>query len=456
MKSRDSGFGIRDSREHEQARTAFDSAVPNPESRISNPRAIAILGATGSIGASALDLIARHSDQFRASVLAAHRKVDELVALCARFRPDLAVIADTALETSLRDKLAAAGLATRAAAGMQALNQAVSGDLCDTVIAAIVGAAGLESTLAAARAGKRLLLANKESVVMAGPLLLDAVRAGGGVLIPVDSEHNAIFQCLPARAGSREQGAGGKASTSANAAPDFPAPRSLLPALGAAGVRRILLTASGGPFRGKKRADLAAITPDEACAHPKWSMGRKISVDSATLMNKGLEVIEARWLFDAAPAQIEVVVHPQSLVHSLVEYADGSVLAQLGNPDMRTALAHALAWPERIDAGVAPLDLVKSGALQFEAPDRDTFRCLDLAYRALEAGGTAPTVLNAANEIAVAAFLEGSLPFLAIPELIEATLDAISAEPVGGVEHLVHVDLTARQTAQRKMQQGFC
>ena len=391
-------------------------------------RKVAILGATGSIGASALDVIARHPQEFRASVLAAHRKVDELVALCVRFQPDLAVIADAALETSLRDELAAAGLPTRAAGGTAALNEAVSGEMCDTVVAAIVGAAGLESTLAAARAGKRLLLANKESVVMAGALLLDAVRAGGAELIPIDSEHNAIFQCLP----------GGR------------------PDLGAAGVRRILLTASGGPFRGRKRADLAAITPDQACAHPKWAMGRKISVDSSTLMNKGLEVIEAHWLFGAAPAQIEVVVHPQSLVHSLVEYADGSVLAQLGNPDMRTALAHALACPQRIDAGVAPLDLIRAGALQFEAPDRGTFRCLDLAYQALAAGGTAPTVLNAANEIAVAAFLEGNLPFLAIPELIEATLDAISAEPVAGVEHLIHVDLTARQMAQRKMRQGFC
>jgi 1-deoxy-D-xylulose-5-phosphate reductoisomerase len=403
-------------------------------------RHVAILGATGSIGASALDVIARHPDRFRASVLAAHRKVDELVALCKRFRPELAVIADAALETSLREKLAAAGLTTRAASGAAALNEAVSGDLCDTVVAAIVGAAGLESTLAAARAGKRLLLANKESVVMAGPLLLDAVQAGGAEIVPIDSEHNAIFQCLPhsPRAVDVERLPSGR------------------PDLGAAGVHRILLTASGGPFRGRKRADLATITPDQACAHPKWSMGRKISVDSATLMNKGLEVIEAHWLFGAAPAQIEVVVHPQSLVHSLVEYADGSVLAQLGNPDMRTALAHALAWPERIAAGVAPLDLIAAGALQFEAPDRNTFRCLDLAYHALAAGGTAPTVLNAANEVAVAAFLEGSLPFLAIPELIEATLDAISAEPVAGVEHLLHMDLTARQMAQRKMQQGFC
>jgi 1-deoxy-D-xylulose-5-phosphate reductoisomerase len=403
-------------------------------------RNIAVLGATGSIGASTLDVIARHSGKFRARVLAAHRKVDELVALCVRFKPDLAVIADAALEATLRDKLAAAGLKTRATSGALALNEAAAGELCDTVVAAIVGAAGLESTLAAAHAGKRILLANKESVVMAGALLLDAVRAGGGELIPVDSEHNAIFQCLP----------------HPPRAVDVECLPSGRPDLAAAGVRRILLTASGGPFRGRKRGDLTAITPDQACAHPKWSMGRKISVDSATLMNKGLEVIEAHWLFGAAPAQIEVVVHPQSLVHSLVEYADGSVLAQLGNPDMRTAIAHALAWPQRIEAGVGALDLVKSGALQFEAPDRETFRCLDLAYRALATGGTAPTVLNAANEVAVAAFLEGSLPFLAIPELIEAALDAISPEPVESVEHLLHADLTARQVTQRKMRQGFC
>ena len=396
-------------------------------------RTIAILGATGSIGASALDVIARHPDRFRASVLAAHRKVDELVALCVRFKPDLAVIADAACETQLRDKLANAGLGTRVGAGAAALCAAASGELCDTVIAAIVGAVGLESTLAAAHAGKRLLLANKESVVMAGALLFDALRVGGGELVPIDSEHNAIFQCLPN-------------AQSNHARPD----------LAAAGVRRILLTASGGPFRGRKRADLTTITPAQACAHPNWSMGRKISVDSATLMNKGLEVIEAHWLFGAAAAQIEVVVHPQSLVHSLVEYADGSVLAQLGNPDMRTALAHALAWPQRVDAGVAALDLIRAGQLQFEAPDRETFRCLDLAYQALVAGGTAPTVLNAANEVAVGAFLDGNLPFLAIAELIEATLGAMPAEPIAGIEGLLHTDLTARQTAQRKMRQGFC
>jgi 1-deoxy-D-xylulose-5-phosphate reductoisomerase len=400
---------------------------------------IAVLGATGSIGASALDVVARHPDRFRASVLTAHRNVDALVALCARFRPQLAIIADPAFESALRRGLTQAGLSTRAAAGTDALRAAASGD-CDIVIAAIVGAAGLESTLAAARAGKRLLLANKEAVVMAGALLLDAVRNGGGELIPIDSEHNAIFQCLPHGPGAADVEC-------------LPNPHRNLDQ---AGVRRILLTASGGPFRGKHRNDLAAITPDQACAHPNWVMGRKISVDSATLMNKGLEVIEAHWLFGARSDQIEVVVHPQSIVHSLVEYADGSVLAQLGNPDMRTALAHALAWPERIESGVAALDLLKLGQLNFEAPDRETFRCLDLAYCALAAGGTAPAILNAANEVAVAAFLDGTLPFLAIAELIEATLAAMPAEPADTLEGLIYTDLTARQHAQRIMRRSFC
>jgi 1-deoxy-D-xylulose-5-phosphate reductoisomerase len=390
---------------------------------------VAILGATGSIGASALDVIARHPDRFRVTALAAHRKIDELVALCQRFKPQLAVIADPTLETSLREKLKSAALSTRAVSGAEGLREAASGDHADTVIAAIVGAAGLDSTLAAARAGKRLLLANKEAVVMAGALLIDALRAGGGDLIPIDSEHNAIFQCLPR---------------------DHPHD------LPGAGVRRILLTASGGPFRGKNRADLGSITPEQACAHPNWVMGRKISVDSATLMNKGLEVIEAHWLFGADAKQIEVVVHPESIVHSLVEYIDGSVLAQLGNPDMRTALANALSWPERIEAGVVALDLVGLGQLRFEAPDRDTFRCLDLAYRALAEGGTAPTVLNAANEIAVAAFLEGTLPFLAIAELIEATLSAVSRTAAADLETLIYADLTARSEAQRIMRRSFC
>ncbi|MGH8172830.1 MAG: 1-deoxy-D-xylulose-5-phosphate reductoisomerase [Rhodanobacteraceae bacterium] len=382
---------------------------------------VAVLGATGSIGASALDVIARHPDRFRASALAAHRNVAALAALCERFRPDLAVIADSSLEADLRERLKTARLATRVESGAAALTEAASGAHCDTVIAAIVGAAGLESTLAAARAGKRLLLANKEAVVMAGPLLLAALREGGGELLPIDSEHNAIFQCLP--------------------------PTCV--GLDGAGVRRILLTASGGPFRGKRREDLAAVTPELACAHPNWVMGRKISVDSATLMNKGLEVIEAHFLFGAPAGRIEVVVHPQSIVHSMVEYMDGSVIAQLGNPDMRTALAHALAWPERVDAGVAPLDLLKVARLDFEPPDCETFACLDLAYRALAGAGNAPATLNAANEEAVAAFLDGHLPFLAISQVIERTMETAPAMAVDTLEAVLDSDLTARRLAQR-------
>jgi 1-deoxy-D-xylulose-5-phosphate reductoisomerase len=382
-------------------------------------RRLAILGATGSIGASTLDVVARHPERFQVTALAAHRSVDALAQLCLRFRPQLAVIADPACEAALRERLAGSGC--HIAAGPQALLEAAAGAHCDTVVAAIVGAAGLESTLAAARAGKRLLLANKEAIVMAGGLLAAALQDGGGELLPLDSEHNAIFQCLPARRSS----------------------------LDAAGVRRILLTASGGPFRGRSRADLAGVTPEQACAHPNWSMGRKISVDSATLMNKGLEVIEAHHLFDAAAERIEVVVHPQSLVHSLVEYVDGSVLAQLGNPDMRTAIAYALAWPERVDAGVAALDLLRAARLDFEAPDLGTFRCLALAYDALRAGGTATTVLNAANEEAVAAFLDRRLPFPGIAQIIEHCLNAVDSQPASDLETVLDADLTARRQAQR-------
>jgi len=387
---------------------------------------VAVMGATGSIGASTLDVIARHPDRFRASVLSAHRNVDALAALCATHRPELAVIAEPALEGELARRLAAAGVRCEVASGHDALTTAASGTLCDTVVAAIVGAAGLDSTLAAARAGKRLLLANKESIVLGGPLLLEALRAGGGELIPVDSEHNAIFQCLP----------GGR------------------PELAKSGVRRLILTASGGPFRGRTRAELAAVTPDQACKHPKWSMGRKISVDSATLMNKGLEVIEAHHLFGADADAIEVAVHPQSLVHSLVEYVDGSVLAQLGNPDMRTAIAHALAWPERVASGVTPLDLATCGALEFEAPDLDTFRCLALAYQALRAGGDAPAILNAANEVAVEAFLAGALPFLAIAEVVEGVLAELPPLAVVDVESLVARDGEARAAARRMLRRA--
>ncbi|HET9032097.1 MAG TPA: 1-deoxy-D-xylulose-5-phosphate reductoisomerase [Dokdonella sp.] len=382
---------------------------------------IALLGATGSIGASTLDVVARHADQFRITALSAHRNVEDLVTLCQRFRPQIAVIADPACEADLVRRLKSIDVDARVLSGPQGLIEAAQGGHADCVVAAIVGAAGLESTLAAAHAGKRLLLANKESVVMAGALLRAALDAGGGELLPIDSEHNAVFQCLPHGRNS----------------------------LADAGVRRLLLTASGGPFRGRSREELVEVTPDMACAHPNWSMGRKISVDSATLMNKGLEVIEAHFLFDAAASDIEVVVHPQSIVHSMVEYCDGSVLAQLGNPDMRTAIAYALAWPERIDAGVAPLDLVRIAQLGFEAVDRRTFRCLDLAYQALAVGGIAPTLLNAANEEAVAAFLGGRLPFLAIEAVIEECLARLPSNPISQLSDLIDSDLTARREAQR-------
>lgn len=391
-------------------------------------RQVAVLGATGSIGGSTLDVIARHPERFRASVLVANRSTEALAALCERFRPDLAIIADPGMEADLSRRLAAAGVRCEVASGADAVTAAAAGPLCDTVVAAIVGAVGLDSTFAAARAGKRLLLANKESIVMGGALLLEALRQGGGDLIPVDSEHNAIFQCLP----------GGR------------------PELARAGVRRLVLTASGGPFRGRTRADLVAITPDEACAHPKWSMGRKISVDSATLMNKGLEVIEAHHLFAAPVDRIEVVVHPQSLVHSMVDYVDGSMLAQLGNPDMRTAISCALAWPERIEAGVAPLDLAAHARLDFEKPDLDTFRCLALAFQALRAGGDATTILNAANEIAVDAFLAGTLPFLGIAELVERVLEELPAEPVVDVQTLVERDASARRSARNVLHRAYC
>jgi 1-deoxy-D-xylulose-5-phosphate reductoisomerase len=380
------------------------------------PRRISLLGATGSIGTSALDVVARHPERFLVHALSAHANVAALLDLCAKFSPAVAVIADEALYPALRDGLRERGLKTEARAGSAALVEIAEGDGSDTVIAAIVGAAGVSSTLAAARAGKRLLLANKESVVLAGQVLVAAARSSGATILPIDSEHNAIFQCLP--------GDGGRG-----------------------GVRRLLLTASGGPFRGRSRDLLREITPDQACAHPKWVMGRKISVDSATLMNKGLEVIEAFHLFGLPASAIEVLVHPQSIVHSLVDYVDGSVLAQLGNPDMRTALAHGLAWPERIDSGVEALDLAALARLDFEKPDLDALPCLGLAYAALATGGTAPAILNAANEVAVAAFLGGRLPFLGIPALLEATLASLPAEPAVALEVLMDCDGRARRRA---------
>jgi 1-deoxy-D-xylulose-5-phosphate reductoisomerase len=386
-------------------------------------KTVALFGATGSIGGSALDVIARHPDRFRVGVLSANRNVEALAGLCARYNPELAIIADPALQGALAAALRSRNLKTLSAAGEDALEQAARDLNNDIVIAAIVGAAGLRSTLAAARTGKRLLLANKESAVMAGPLLRAALDEGGGELIPIDSEHNALFQCLPPRHDAKAMH----------------------------GVQRLWLTASGGPFRGRARTELENITPDQACAHPNWRMGRKISVDSATLMNKGLEVIEAQVLFGVDADAIEVVVHPQSVVHSLVEYVDGSFLAQLGQPDMRTAIAHALAWPARVEAGVAPLD-PRTLALQFEAPDVETFRCLALARQALHAGGDAPALLNAANEVAVAAFLDGALPFLGIPDVIETVLAELPPRPVVDVETLFERDLTARRAAQRMIQ----
>ncbi|MQP77272.1 1-deoxy-D-xylulose-5-phosphate reductoisomerase [Stenotrophomonas sp. MYb238] len=381
------------------------------------PRRVAILGATGSIGTSALDVIARHPERMRASVLAAGNNVDALLALCRTHRPAHAAIAEPALFGRLRDGLREAGLATEAHAGAAAIDALAAGDACDTVVAAIVGAAGLSSTLAAARAGKRLLLANKESLVLAGELLTRDAAAAGADIIPIDSEHNAIFQCLRSRDASVE----------------------------GAGVRRILLTASGGPFRGRSRAELEAVTPAQAVAHPKWSMGPKISVDSATLMNKGLEVIEAHHLFGVPGARIDVLVHPQSLVHSLVEFIDGSTLAQLGLPDMRTTLAVGLGWPQRIESGVAGLDLLAQGRLDFEAPDLDAFPCLRLAWQAMEAGGSAPAILNAANEVAVSAFLQGRIGFLSIPALVEDALSALPHMAADTLDALLAADARSRQ-----------
>ena len=378
---------------------------------------ITLLGATGSIGSSTLDVIARHPERFRLFAVTAGSNVGTLLRICARFQPRYAVVADEARVGDLRDGLRAAGLSTVALGGAAALTEVACAGECDTVVAAIVGAAGLVPTIAAARAGKRVLLANKESIVCAGGLLIDAVRTGGGVLLPVDSEHSAIHQCL---AGARVAGRD---------------------------VRRLILTASGGPFR--TRSDFAGITPEQACAHPNWVMGRKISVDSATLMNKGLEVIEASWLFGFAASQIDVVVHPQSVIHSMVEFVDGSVVAQLGTPDMRTPIAYALAYPERIDSGSETLDFTRLGALSFEAPDLARFRCLALAYEAL-AGGTGRTAtLNAANEVAVEAFLDGRLPFADIPRVIDETLNAVHASEPGSIDAVLETDARARREATR-------
>ncbi len=384
-------------------------------SRLQN---LAILGATGSIGLNTLDVAARHPQRFRIFALSANERIDALAELCLRHNPRYAVVAHAAQAEALGARLNQG--ATEILIGPQGLAQISSHPETDCVMAAIVGAAGLAPTLAAARAGKKLLLANKEALVMAGPIFMEAVRTHHATLLPIDSEHNAIFQCMP---------------------------KFVSGDLGQLGVRQVLLTASGGPFREATLERLQTVTPEEACAHPNWVMGRKISVDSATMMNKALEIIEAHWLFGATPEQIQVVIHPQSVVHSMVEYADGSVIAQLGNPDMRTPIAHALAYPERIEAGVGSLDLSRIGRLDFARPDFARFPALRLGYRALKEGGTSPATLNAANEVAVAAFLERRLPFLAITTVIEAVLDELPPRPLTGLDDVLDADAAARRHA---------
>ncbi len=369
---------------------------------------------------STLDVVARHPDRFNLVAIGANRSAAKLADQIARYRPAYAALADETAAGELKRLLGNSAPQTRILAGEGALTEIAAMSEVHSVMAAIVGGAGLRSTLAAARAGKRLLLANKESLVMAGPLLMDAVRAGGGVLLPIDSEHNAIFQCMPHNT------------------------RIGTPPLG---VRRVLLTASGGPFRDWTLEAIATATPEQACAHPNWVMGRKISVDSATLMNKGLELIEACLLFAVPPQQVEVVVHPQSIVHSAVEYLDGSVLAQMGSPDMRTPIAHALAWPDRIASGVEFLDLVKTGRLDFRAPDVEKFRCLALAQAAARAGGLIPAVLNAANEVAVQAFLDRQLNFLQIAAVIESVVAQSGGGVIGSLEDVLAADSESRQRA---------
>lgn len=382
--------------------------------------AVTVLGATGSIGVSTLDVLARHKQDYSVFALTANRQVDKLFAQCLEFKPRYAVMMQEQAAQQLQDKLQQQGLDIEVLCGNEGLDYVASHPDVAYVMAAIVGAAGLSSALAAARSGKRVMLANKEALVLSGQIFIDEVHRNGAELLPIDSEHNAIFQCMPEDKNH---------------------------ALSSMGVRKILLTASGGPFRTRQMNELHGVTPAQACAHPNWDMGRKISVDSATMMNKGLEVIEARWLFDAAPEKIQVVVHPQSVIHSMVEYDDGSVLAQMGNPDMRTPIAHALAWPKRIASGVSSLDLFKVAHLDFEAPDFDRFPCLRLAYDALKQGGTSTAVLNAANEIAVDAFLNETISFTNIPRVIEKTMAQVSIKAADNLDVILASDKLARESA---------
>lgn len=381
---------------------------------------ITILGSTGTIGEQTLDVIARHPQRYKVFALTANTNTKVMLQQCLDFQPQYAVMLDAAAAKVLAEQLATHNSKTVVLSGLSNLEQVCSDAAVDAVMAAIVGAAGLKPAMAAARAGKRILLANKETLVMAGSLFMDAVKQGGATLLPIDSEHNAIFQVMS------PQG---------------------LKNLKDGGVRKIILTASGGPFRQYTQTQIDKVTPAMALKHPNWVMGAKITIDSATLMNKGLEVIEAHWLFNAKPEQIEVVVHPQSVIHSMVEYIDGSVLAQLGNPDMRTPIAYGLAYPERIDSGVSSLDFLTIGQLEFEAPDTKRFPCLQLAYDALKAGGTASTILNAANEVAVNAFLNDQIGFKGISDLIASALNKLAIENVNAIEQLVEVDREARQYA---------
>jgi 1-deoxy-D-xylulose-5-phosphate reductoisomerase len=381
------------------------------------------LGATGSIGLNTLNVIKQHPQKFEVIALTAHKQVSRLEQLCLEWSPHYAVMADPDAAEQLEQRLKQLNSPVKVLSGTDALSFVSSLSEVSVVMAAIVGSAGLLPTLAAAKAGKRILLANKEALVMSGQLFMDAVRENGAELLPIDSEHNAIFQCMPA--------------------------------FKMQGVTRILLTASGGPFRTTPIEQLDTITPEQAVAHPNWSMGRKISVDSATMMNKGLEVIEASWLFTAKPEQIEVVIHPQSIIHSLVEYLDGSVLAQLGNPDMRTPIAHGLAWPERMTSGVARLNLFDIARLDFEAVDFHKFPCLQLAYDAMLAGGTSSTILNAANEIAVQAFLDGNLAFTKIPKIIESTLSRLTGRVATSLDIILEDDKQARNLATQIVNQNI-
>jgi len=393
---------------------------------------VSILGSTGSIGTSTLDVIARHPDRFRVVALTANTDVDALFAQVERFRPEVAAMRDERCASELENRVKDAGLTTAVLAGEQGLIECAQHGEAHTVVAAIVGAAGLHSTLAAVDAGKRMLLANKEALVMAGPMFLARARAGGSEIIPLDSEHNAIFQCFP-------QG------NIAGEAQRTPASR---------GIRKILLTGSGGPFLDTELRLLERVTPDQACAHPRWKMGRKISVDSATMMNKGLEVIEAHLLFGVPTELVQVVIHPQSTIHSLVQYADGSTLAQLGNPDMRIPIANALGHPERIDSGVADLDIFECARFDFIEPDFERFPCIRYAYDASDAGGTAPAVLNASNEVAVGAFLDGAIRFTEIARVIDSCLSSIDAREATSLDDVLDADREARALARERVEKA--